>query len=115
MRRVAVTGLGLVSPLGDDAASVLAAARAGIDAPQARGTIKNLAAVAAGVIHALGAGEQARRGLELAVGGKRHPVAVEHGCIGLVVSVHGRSPLAGAIDAMICHAEQVLFWLTSST
>ena len=29
MRRVAVTGLGLVSPLGDDAASVLAAARAG--------------------------------------------------------------------------------------
>ncbi len=54
--------------LGDFAAAV-----AGVDAPQAGGAIEHLAAFGGEIMHAFGAGEQARGGLELAVGRERHP------------------------------------------
>ena len=55
----------------------LAAAVAGIDAPQAGRAVDHLAAVDGGVMHALGGGEQARLGLELPVGRERHPERFE--------------------------------------
>ena len=55
----------------------LAAAVTGVAAPQASGAIQHLAAVAAGEVHAGGALEQARFGLELAVSGEGHPEWVE--------------------------------------
>ena len=67
----------------------LLAAVAGIDAPKASRAVENLATIIAGVIHAFGARQQAGIGLELPVGGKRHPVAVKRGGIGSVRIVHG--------------------------
>ena len=44
-----------------------------------RSGLEHLAAVARRVIHALGALQQARRGLELAVGGEGHPEVIGRG------------------------------------
>ena len=55
----------------------LRAAVPGIDAPQARRAIKYASAVVTGIIHALRRSEQARRLLELAIGGERHPIGIE--------------------------------------
>lgn len=76
-----------------DGGGDLLAAVAEIDAPQASRAIENLTAVIAGVIHALGARQQAGIGLELPVGGKWHPVAVERGGIGSAGVVHHGSPV----------------------
>ena len=43
-------------------------------APQAGEAVKNLASIGIGVVRALGGGDDARPGLEVAVAGKRHPV-----------------------------------------
>ncbi len=56
-----------------------ASAMAGIAAPEAGGAVEHLAAVARRVIHALGTLQQARRGLELAVGGEGHPEVIRRG------------------------------------
>ena len=72
----------------------LTAPVAGVDAPQARGAIQHLAAVGREIMHTLGAGEQARRGLELAVGRKRHPPC---GQIGVAFPHGGKSASAGAV------------------
>src|SRR5438270_6299337 len=45
----------------------------GVHAPQARASVEDLATFGGPVIHALGTGKQARRLLELPVGGIRHP------------------------------------------
>jgi hypothetical protein len=55
----------------------LAPAVAGVHAPQARDAIEHLAAVGGPVVHALGARQQPRISLELAVGRERHPEGVE--------------------------------------
>ena len=55
----------------------LAPAMAGIDAPEARRAVQHLAALDGGVMHVLGAGEEARLGLELPVRGERHPEGFE--------------------------------------
>ena len=77
---------------GRDRVGDLAAAVAGVDAPQAGGAVEHLAAVGREVMHALGAGEQARRGLELAVGRERHPPG---GQIGVALPHEGRVPAQG--------------------
>ena len=75
----------------------LPAAMAGIAAPEARGAVQDLAAVLGGVMHAAGAGEQARRLLELPVRGERHPESVERTgilqCGRLGVDGHGHLPV----------------------
>jgi hypothetical protein len=48
-------------------------AMTGIDAPQARGAVEHLAPFGRPVVHAFGAGKEARRLLELPVGRERHP------------------------------------------
>ena len=53
------------------------AAMAGIDAPQPGGRVQHLTAVAAGVVHAARRDQHARRRLEGAVVGERHPPGVE--------------------------------------
>lgn len=60
-----------------DGGGNLLAAVAGIDAPKSCRAVENLAAVIAGVIHALGTRQQPGIGLELAVGSKGHPIAIE--------------------------------------
>jgi hypothetical protein len=55
----------------------LGAAMTGVDAPQTGGTIQDLVSVHVTVVHALGALKNARRFLELPVGGERHPVMIE--------------------------------------
>ncbi len=75
------------------------AAVAGIDAPEAGGGIKHLAAVMGRVMHILGGDEQAGFLLELAVCGKRHPErpqVVGRGiqAIGHVI-LHGHSVSSG--------------------
>jgi hypothetical protein len=55
----------------------LAAAVAGIGAPEASRSVDHLAAVFGGVIHALRGCEHARCRLELAVGRERHPERLE--------------------------------------
>ena len=93
-RRRVIQRLGL---LGDRRRN-LGAAVTGIGAPHARRGVDDLAAVDGEVMHVLGAGEQPRRLLEGAVGGKRHPVRgevvrdVDGGGAGALVQ-HGR-PLA---------------------
>ncbi len=70
---------------------------AGVDAPQARRAVQDVAAVEALVVHAVGAGDQLGMLLELAVPGERHPVGfevvrrgLEH--VGLLRAFHGASP-----------------------
>ena len=63
---------------------------AGVDAPQACGTVEDLAPFGGPEVHAAGAREHARRLLELAVRRERHPVGVE-------VVVH-------AVLSRACHA-----------
>jgi hypothetical protein len=46
---------------------------AGIDAPQARRAVENLAAICRRIMHVLGGDEHAGGFLELAVGRERHP------------------------------------------
>src|SRR5690242_13531811 len=70
----------------------LLAAMAGVDTPQPRGAVDHLAAVDAGVIHALGGGEQPRRFLELPVGRERHPEGLEVEGVGKLVNRHGPTP-----------------------
>ena len=85
-RRVVELGRHLLDGLDDGLAAV-----AGIDAEQARGGVDHLGAVGLEVVHALGAGEQARPLLEGAVGGEGHPVGLE--LIGIYVERrHGMSP-----------------------
>ncbi|MNP17829.1 hypothetical protein D3C76_1102730 [compost metagenome] len=55
----------------------LAAAMAGVAAPEAGGAVEYLASVAAGEVHPFGAFQQARIGLELAVGGEGHPEVIK--------------------------------------
>ena len=71
----------------------LPAAVAGIDAPQARRAVDHLAAVDGRVVHALGGGEQARRGLELPVGRERHPERIGLQGVRLLMKGHGVAPL----------------------
>ena len=52
-------------------------AMAGIDAPQPGGAVEHAASVVGGVVHALGADEQARRLLVLPVRRERHPECFE--------------------------------------
>ena len=47
---------------------------ASVHTPQASRSVQHLAAAVVPVVHALGTGQKARRLLELAVGGERHPV-----------------------------------------
>src|SRR5262249_42392087 len=68
------------------------AAMASIDAPEARRAVDHLAAVDAGVIHALGGGEQPRRFLELPVRRERHPEGLEVEGVGNLVNRHGATP-----------------------
>jgi hypothetical protein len=53
------------------------AAVARVHAPEPRGAVEDPAPVGGGVVHVLGADEQARRALEVAVRRERHPVRVE--------------------------------------
>ena len=71
-RRVVELGRHLLDGLDDGLAAV-----AGVDAEQARGGVGHLGAVGLEVVHALGAGEQARAFLEGAVGGEGHPIGLE--------------------------------------
>jgi hypothetical protein len=73
--------------LGDFAAAV-----AGIDAPQARHCVEDLPAVRRPVMHALGAGQHARVGLELPVGRERHPESFHFGALEGGGRVHGGVP-----------------------
>ena len=57
----------------------------GVDAPEARDAVEDLAAVGRPVVHALGAREQARVRLELPVGRERHPEGFERAQRGLAV------------------------------
>jgi hypothetical protein len=61
----------------------LRAAMAGVDAPQARRAIEDLAAIGGGVMHVLRADEHPRVLLELAVCGERHPESTQiiGGCV----------------------------------
>ena len=49
----------------------------GIHAPEARDRVDHLSAVRGPVVHPLGARQQPRIGLELAIGRERHPKSVE--------------------------------------
>ncbi len=69
--------------LGDLAPTV-----AGVDAPEPGDAVEHLAAVRGPVVHALGAREQARRGLELAICGERHPERLEGRAVG-GIGTHG--------------------------
>ncbi len=66
-----------------------ASAVAGVTAPEAGGAIEDLAAVAGGVVEPLGLLQQARAGLELAVGGKGHPEMIGRGA-GVEIVGHGK-------------------------
>ncbi|MCY1444627.1 hypothetical protein D9M71_611080 [compost metagenome] len=81
----------------------LAAAVAGVAAPQPGAAVEDLAAVDAAVVQALGALHQARARLELAVGGEGHPVVVQVAGAGDgrrwgVLAVHGATCAAGLAD-----------------
>ena len=83
---------------------------AGVDAPEAGDGVEHLAAFRRPVVHVLGLGQQARRGLELPARGERHPerVHVERAgartggdrrgrCGGVGVLVHSGSPSTGPL------------------
>ena len=73
-----------------DGGGDLAAAVAGIDAPEAGRAVDHLAAVDGGVVHALGGSEQPRRFLELPVGRERHPERIGLQGVRLLMKGHGR-------------------------
>ncbi|MNT32505.1 hypothetical protein D3C72_1683910 [compost metagenome] len=58
------------------------AAMANARTPQARQSVKNLAAFTIGVVGTLAAHDHARLGLEVAVAGERHPVRLQPGGVG---------------------------------
>src|SRR5258707_8666816 len=66
----------LVELLGDRCLDLLAT-MTGIDAPQARGAVDDLAALRRPVVHALGLGQEPRVLLELPVRRERHEEGVE--------------------------------------
>ena len=72
-----------------DGGGDLAAAMAGIDAPEAGRSVDHLAAVDGGVVHALGGSEQPRRLLELPVGRERHPERIGLQGVRLLMKGHG--------------------------
>jgi hypothetical protein len=90
----------------------LLAAMAGIDAPEPGGAVDHLAAVNAGVIHALGGGDQPRRFLELPVCRERHPEGFEVEGVGNLVNRHGATPFAGVRPSRPTGTptQQDLFW-----
>ena len=91
----------------------LAAAVAGIDAPEAGRSVDHLAAVDGGVVHALGGSEQPRRLLELPVGRERHPERIGLQGVRLLMKGHGSSSCAGSARyhrATLGKAQQVLFF-----
>ena len=69
-------GGGIIHPLGLglDGIDYFLPPMAGIDAPHAGYAIDHLAAIVGGVMHVFRANQHARRGLELPVRRKRHPV-----------------------------------------
>src|SRR5262245_45319985 len=73
-----------------DGGGDLAAAMAGIDAPEAGRAVDHLAALGGHVVHALGGSEQPRRLLELPVGRERHPERVSLQGVRLLMKGHGR-------------------------
>ena len=75
-----------------DGSRDLAAAVAGVDAPEAGRAVDHLAAVDGGVVHALGGSEHARCGLELPVGRERHPERVGLQGVRNLVNGHGVAP-----------------------
>ena len=95
-----------------DGGGDLAAAVAGIDAPEAGRTVDHLAAVDGGVVHALGGSEQPRRLLELPVGRERHPERIGLQGVRLLMKGHGRLLWLAAARyhrATLGKAQQVLF------
>src|SRR5262245_64367108 len=76
-----------------DGGGNLAAAMAGIDAPEAGRAVDHLAAVDRDVMHALGGSEQPRRFLELPVGREGHPERV--GLQGVRLLMNGHMRLLG--------------------
>ncbi len=74
-------------------------AMARVHAPQPGGAVEDLAAVFGGVMHVLRRHEYARRGLELAVRGKRHPESFEI----VVARVHGRTGRKELTEGTLCH------------
>ena len=79
-----------------DGGGDLAAAVAGIDAPEAGRAVDHLAAVDGGVVHALGGSEQPRRFLELPVGRERHPERIGLQGVRLLMKGHGLAPVLAA-------------------
>ena len=79
-----------------DGGGDLAAAMAGIDAPEAGRAVDHLAAVDGGVVHALGGSEQPRRFLELPVGRERHPERIGLQGVRLLMKGHGVAPVLAA-------------------
>ena len=72
-----------------DGGGDLAAAMAGIDAPEAGRAVDHLAAVDGGVVHALGGSEQPRCFLELPVGREWHPERIGLQGVRLLMKGHG--------------------------
>jgi hypothetical protein len=105
-RRVLHRGELLADRLGD-----FLAAMAGVHAPQPRDAIEHLAAVVGPVVHALGARQQTRVGLELTIRRERHPECFEIGALG---RCHGLNPQViggskeGSDDKKIRHSPQIL-------
>ena len=95
-----------------DGSGDLAAAMAGIDAPENGRAVDYLAAVDRGVVHALGGSEQPRRFLELPVGCERHPERIGLQGVWLLMKGHGSSSCAGSAShhrATLGKPQQVLF------
>ena len=86
--------------LGADRLHDLGPPVAGVDAPQAGGSVEYAAAVGRAVMHPPRRFEQARRGLELAIGRKGHPQRFEvvrrGGARARVHGFHVSSPVSGA-------------------
>ena len=82
----------------------LAAAMAGVDAPQSGRAVDHLAAVDGGVMHALGGGEQPRRSLELPVGRERHPEGIELQGVRFLMKGHGVAPRGWVLLTLPGHA-----------
>ena len=82
----------------------LAAAMAGVDAPQSGRAVDHLAPVDGGVMHALGGGEQPRRSLELPVGRERHPEGIELQGVRFLMKGHGVAPRGWVLLTLPGHA-----------